>query len=171
MLLRFLRAVSLGAAVGCAAACAGPTAYSYHYVPGRTAVVNGSGYATAPPRAPDAVRAAIAAGNRIAGADYVYGGGHGNGIGGGFDCSGSTSYVLEAAGCLRESSDSNGFLRYGENGEGDWISVYARPGHVFLVVAGLRFDTGWTGSGRSGPRWTTHDRPADGCVIRHPAGL
>ena len=57
------------------------------------------------------------------------------------------------------------------NGEGDWISVYARHGHVFLVVAGLRFDTGWTGASREGPRWTMRDRPADGCVVRHPEGL
>ena len=152
-------------------ACAGPVSYSYHYVPGRTATVSGDGIAEAPPQAPAAVRAAIAAGNRISGADYVYGGGHGTGAAEGFDCSGSASYLLRAAGCLRESSDSNGFRRYGVNGEGGWISVYARPGHVFLVVAGLRFDTGWTGYSHSGPRWTVRDRPADGCVIRHPPGL
>ena len=152
-------------------ACTGPVSYSYHYVPGRTATVSRDGTAEAPALAPAAVRAAIAAGNRISGADYVYGGGHGMGAAGGFDCSGSASYLLHAAGCLRESSDSNGFRSYGANGEGDWISIYARPGHVFLVVAGLRFDTGWTGESHSGPRWTTRDRPADGCVIRHPAGL
>ena len=161
----------LAAAALLAGACSGPAPYSYHYVPGRTAVVQRDGTAEAPPRAPAAVREAIKAGNRIAGADYVYGGGHGSGAAGGFDCSGSASYVLRAAGCLRESATSDGFCRYGENGEGDWISVYARSGHVFLVVAGLRFDTGWTGSSHSGPRWTTRDRPADGCVIRHPTGL
>ena len=152
-------------------ACAGPSSYTYHYIPGRTATVNGAGIAEAPPRAPAAVQQAIAAGNRISGADYVFGGGHGDGAAEGFDCSGSTSYVLRAAGCLRGSSDSNGFRRYGVDGTGDWISVYARHGHVFLVVAGLRFDTGWTGYSRSGPRWTTRDRPADGYEIRHPDGL
>ena len=152
-------------------ACAGPASYSYHYVPGRTATVSADGTAEAPSRAPAAVRAAIAAGNRISGADYVYGGGHGTGAAEGFDCSGSASYLLRAAGCLRESSDSNGFRHYGAEGEGDWISIYARSGHVFLVVAGLRFDTGWTGHSHSGPRWTTRDRPADGYVIRHPNGF
>ena len=151
--------------------CSGPSSYSYHYVPGRTATVSSSGLAEAPPRAPRAVREAIAAGNRITGAAYVYGGGHGSGSGGGFDCSGSTSYVLRAAGVMRGSTNSRGFRGYGEHGEGDWISVYARNGHVFLVVAGLRFDTGWTGANREGPRWTTRSRPADGCVVRHPEGL
>ncbi len=152
-------------------ACSGPTRYTYHYVPGKTATLHSDGLAEAPTRAPGAVRAAIVAGNRIAGSEYVYGGGHGGGGSGGYDCSGATSYVLRAAGCLRESSDSNGFRRYGSNGEGDWISVYARSGHVFLVIAGLRLDTGWTGAGHEGVRWTKRDRPADGCVVRHPAGL
>ena len=152
-------------------ACAGPRSYTYHYVPGRTATVDGSGIAEAPARAPAAVQAAIAAGNRISEADYVFGGGHGDGAAEGFDCSGSASYVLRAAGCLRGSTNSDGFRRYGAEGAGDWISVYARRGHVFLVVAGLRFDTGWTGHQHSGPRWTTRDRPADGYEIRHPTGL
>jgi hypothetical protein len=39
-----------------------------------------------------------------------------------------------------------------------------------MVVAGLRFDTGWHNSG-SGPRWSTEMRPATGYVVRHPAGL
>jgi hypothetical protein len=65
---------------------------------------------------------------------------------------------------------SKGFRRYGSSGQGRWISIYARKDHVFLVVAGLRFDTGWTG-GRKGPQWTTKSRPAKGSVVRHPAGL
>ncbi len=162
--------LALALAAVLTAACAGPTRYTYQYVPGRTATLNRDGIAEAPNRAPGAVRAAIAAGNRIAGSEYVYGGGHGE-RSGGYDCSGATTYVLRAAGCLRGSSDSNGFRYYGQGGEGDWISVYARSGHVFLVVAGLRFDTGWTGASREGARWTTRDRPADGCVIRHPEGL
>jgi hypothetical protein len=116
------------------------------------------------------VQAAIAAGNRIAGARYQYGGGHGRSGDTGFDCSGAASYVLREAGLLDDCRPSTGFRRYGERGEGDWISVYARRGHVFLVVAGLRYDTGWTHS-EEGPNWTTESRPADGCVIRHPVGL
>ena len=150
--------------------CAGTPPYVYQYIPGRTSRVTTDGQATVPPRAPDAVARAISAGNAIAGSAYVYGGGHGA-DGSGFDCSGATSYVLRAAGRLRGTMTSDEFRHYGEGGAGRWMSVYARDGHVFLVVAGLRFDTGWTGEEHSGPRWTTRSRSADGCVIRHPAGL
>lgn len=157
------------------AGCAGPASYTYHYIPGRTATVAPDGTATVPPRAPEVVAAGIEAGNRIVGSAYVYGGGHSDGAGGGggYDCSGTASYVLRAMGRLRGSMPSSGFRRYGERGEGRWVSVYARRGHVFLVVAGLRLDTGWTGGdgGNHGPRWTTRSRPANGYVIRHPEGL
>ena len=152
--------------------CAGTPPYVYQYVPGRTARVASDGTATVPPRAPEPVERALLAGNEIAGSPYVYGGGHGS-HGGGYDCSGAASYVLRGAGRLRGVMTSDEFRHYGESGPGRWISVYARDGHAFLVVAGLRFDTGYTGhgSGNSGPRWTTRSRPADGCVIRHPEGL
>lgn len=152
------------------AGCAGTPPYVYRYVPGRTAIVQ-NGYAVAPPSAPDSVQQAIAAGNRIAGLPYSYGAGHsGDGFARAYDCSGAASFVLKAAGKLRTPMPSRSFRHYGAAGKGDWISVYARSGHVFLVVAGLRFDTGWT-HGASGPQWTTMSRPADGCVIRHPVGL
>lgn len=151
------------------AGCAGPAPYTYRYVPGRTAVVR-DGYAIAPRSAPPAVHAAIAAGNRIAGLPYAYGGGHGRGIASAYDCSGAASFVLQAAGKLRSPMPSSGFRRFGESGKGKWISIYARKDHTFLVVAGLRFDTGWTGKPR-GPRWTTKSRPTKGSVIRHPRGL
>ncbi len=150
------------------ASCAQPY-YVYRYVPGRTADLR-DGYATAPPTAPAQVQAAVAAGNRIAGLPYARGGGHAIGDAGAYDCSGAVSYVLREAGLLHDSMPSRGFRKYGESGEGEWISVYARRGHVFLAVAGLRFDTGWT-SQPHGPQWTTRDRPANGCVIRHPNGL
>ena len=152
------------------AGCAGTPPYVYHYVPGKTAVLH-NGYAVAPPNAPESVQVAIAAGNRIAGLPYSYGSGHeGDGFARAYDCSGAASFVLKAAGRLRSPMPSKAFRRYGDSGKGDWISIYARPGHVFLVVAGLRFDTGWT-HGTSGPQWTTLSRPADGCIIRHPVGL
>ena len=150
--------------------CAETPPYEYHYVPGRTAVPQ-NGYAIAPPKAPERVLLAVAAGNRIAGLPYAYGGGHGGGNDDAFDCSGAASYVLHAAGLLVSPMPSEGFRHYGESGPGEWISVYARHGHVFLVIAGLRFDTGWNGDHSSGPQWTTHGRPATGCVIRHPEGL
>lgn len=151
------------------AACSSPR-YSYHYEAGKTAVLS-EGRAVAPVGAPAPVVAAIDAGNRIAGMPYCYGGGHGLGGASGFDCSGSTSYVLQAAGLLDGGhTNSDGFRNYGKSGEGKWITVYARRGHVFLSVAGLRFDTGW-GEKREGPQWTTKSRPADGTVLRHPSGL
>ena len=166
------RIVGLLAAVLLVGCAGGPREYVYHYVPGRTATVAEDGTAVAPSRAPRVVRAAIDAGNRIAGEPYVYGGGHGPVERGGFDCSGSTSYVLRSIGRLRGALTSDEFRHYGKGGEGDWIDIYARRGHVFLVIAGLRFDTGWNGGSHdTGPRWSTRRRATDGCVIRHPPGL
>jgi len=168
--LPLLAAVALFT-VGCAG---GPGHYTYEYIPGRTATVNRNGTANVPLGAPAVVAAGIEAGNRIVGLPYVYGGGHGDdgAGGGGFDCSGTASYVLRAMGRLHGTLTSEEFRDYGESGPGRWVSVWARHGHVFLVVAGLRFDTGYTGGyGNTGPRWSERDRPADGCVLRHPAGL
>jgi hypothetical protein len=150
------------------AGCESPR-YDYLYVPGKTAVLR-DGIAFAPPDAPPQVLAAVAAGNRIAGLPYRYGGGRVDGVDSGYDCSGAMSYVLRGAGLLRGTTTSRGFRSYGEPGEGEWINVYARKGHVFLSVAGLRFDTGYT-RGPEGPQWTTLSRPAPGAVVRHPRGL
>ena len=152
------------------AGCASPPPYRYNYVPGKTALINGK-CAVAPPSAPAEVHAAIAAGNRIAGLPYRYGSGHGRGIDTAYDCSGAASFVLEATGRLGNPVPSRAFRNYGEPGKGRWVSIYARKDHVFLVVAGLRFDTTSWGDGPRGPQWTTHSRPAEGCVIRHPVGL
>ena len=148
--------------------CSGPS-YQFRPVPGKTGVVE-RGYACPPVEAPPTVHAAIAAGNRISGLPYRRGGGHGRQLDTGYDCSGSVSYVLREAGLMEDSMPSKGFRRYGKSGEGDWISIYAKSGHVFMVVAGLRLDTGYNNE-REGPRWSTLSRPANGCVIRHPAGL
>ena len=149
-------------------ACSSPS-YTYRFVPGKTAVLQ-QGIACPPADAPPTVQTAIAAGNRIAGLPYRRGGGHARQIDTAYDCSGATSFVLRESGLLGDSMPSKGFRRYGKSGEGDWISVYAKNGHVFLVVAGLRFDTGWT-SASEGPQWSMQPRPANGCVIRHPVGL
>jgi hypothetical protein len=148
--------------------CASPE-YVYRHVPGRTAILR-DGIAYAPPDAPEEVHAAIAAGNRIAGSPYSRGGGHRKVFDGAYDCSGATSYVLIGAGKLRSPMPSTAFRKYGRSGEGDWITVWARRGHVFLTVAGLRFDTGYH-SGPRGPRWTTRSRPAPRATLRHPPGL
>ena len=153
------------------AGCASPGhgRYAYHYVPGKTATVQ-NGQAFAPASAPRTVRAAIEAGNRIAGLPYGYGSGHTRELSNAYDCSGAASYVLCQAGLLGEPTTSGAFRSYGARGKGRWINVYARNGHVFLVVAGLRFDTGW-GNGADGPKWTTNGRPLNGAVVRHPSGL
>lgn len=150
--------------VGCAS-----VQYKYRYVPGRTAVIRG-GKALTPEEAPPSVRAAIAAANEIAGLPYGYGRGHGLKRDSAYDCSGATSYVLRAAGKLDAPIPSSAFRRYGEKGKGEWISIYARRGHVFLEIAGLRFDTGYNGEAE-GPRWSTKARPIKRAVVRHPPGL
>jgi hypothetical protein len=151
------------------AGCGSPP-YVYHYVPGETAIVR-NGLAIAPPAAPEDVRVAIDAGNRIAGLPYRYGGGHERGgIDTAYDCSGAASFVLMAIGKLDEPTTARALRDYGADGPGRWINIYARRDHVFMVIAGLRFDTGWTRESK-GPRWTTASRPTDGCVIRHPQGL
>lgn len=163
-----LRALLLLAVLTLLSGCGCP-GYSYRYVPGKTAQKVGR-YAVAPPEAPRAVHAAIDAGNRIAGLPYSYGAGHGQGEDNAYDCSGAASYVLRGAGKLGEAETSGSFRQFGEPGPGEWITIYAKKGHVFMSVAGLRYDTGWTG-GPQGPQWTMRDRPADGCVLRHPVGL
>lgn len=150
------------------AGCSSPS-YVYRYVPGKTAVLQ-NGKAIPPRDAPASVQAAIQAANEIAGLPYGYGRGHGLKRDTAYDCSGATSYVLRAAGKLSSPMPSSAFRRYGNKGEGKWISIYARRGHVFLVVAGLRFDTGWNHSAK-GPRWTSAPRPTRHTVIRHPPGL
>ncbi len=94
-----------------------------------------------PAGAPAAVAQVIAAGNAIATLPYIWGGGHGSFHASGYDCSGSVSYALAAAGLLSSPLDSTGFESWGEPGPGQWITVYANAGHAFMVVAGWRFDT------------------------------
>ncbi len=140
------------------------------FVPVEAATLNADGTATAPDSAPQAVKDLIAAGNEIFDKPYRYGGGHGKYKDSGYDCSGSVSYALHGAGLLGRSLDSSGFESWGSAGPGAWITVYANPGHVDLVVAGLRFDTSGASS-RGGSRWTDQLRSQSGDVGRHPAGL
>ncbi len=142
---------------------------SYRFQHGRTALLK-DGVAYAPKRAPEAVKRAIAAGNRLQSKPYKWGGGHARHNDSGYDCSGTVSYVLREAGLMKGSMPSRGYFSYGKKGEGDWITVYVRSGHVFMTVAGLRLDTGGPG-GRSGPRWKPETRAGRGHVMRHPSGL
>ena len=118
---------------------------------------------------PAAVARAIRAANRIARSPYRYGGGHGSFSDSGYDCSGSLSYVLRGAGRLASPLDSSGFMSYGRSGRGRWITIYAHPGHAFMVIRGRRYDT--SGRSRNGSRWQPNDRSSAGYTVRHPPGL
>lgn len=159
----------LGGLVSCSSQVKAKHPVSYRFDHGRTAMLKG-GVAYAPRNAPPAVKKAIAAGNRLQGKPYKWGGGHARHNDSGYDCSGTVSYVLREAGLLKGSMPSKGYFNYGKKGEGKWITVYVRKGHVFMTVAGLRLDTGGPG-GRSGPRWKPETRAGKGHVMRHPAGL
>jgi Putative peptidoglycan binding domain len=134
------------------------------------ATLGADGHATAPASAPAEVRAVIDAANRIVGKPYKYGGGHARWEDSGYDCSGSESYALHGGGFVSSPLTSTGFETWGSSGPGTWITSYANSGHSFMVVAGLRFDTGWNNAGK-GPRWSAEMRPTDGYVVRHPAGF
>jgi hypothetical protein len=118
---------------------------------------------------PVRVRRIIAAGNRIAGKPYKYGGGHGQWNDSGYDCSGSVSFALHGAGYLNFALTSGDFMSWGSPGRGRWVTIYAAPGHVYMIVNGRRFDT--TGRSESGSRWQTAERSSAGYVVRHPPGL
>jgi cell wall-associated NlpC family hydrolase len=138
-------------------------------VPGTIATVDRFGMAHPPATAPAAVKEAIWAGNAIQKKPYKWGGGHGRWKDRGYDCSGTVSYVMHAAGLLDTPLVSGAFARWGERGRGKWVSIYANGGHVYTYLAGLRLDT--SGSGERGPRWRLEPRSPRGFTVRHPRGL
>jgi cell wall-associated NlpC family hydrolase len=135
---------------------------------GKRAEVISTGEAAAPFDAPPVVIAVVQAANQIALTPYRWGGGHGAWRDKGYDCSGSVSFALAAAGLLNSPLTSGLFMSYGAPGRGKWITIYANAGHMFMTIAGLRFDTGGL---RSGTRWQAAMRPTSGFVVRHPPGL
>lgn len=118
---------------------------------------------------PRAVRRAIRAANRIANYPYRYGGGHGSFTDSAYDCSGSVSYVLHAAGKLRSPLDSSSLMSYGRPGPGRYITIYSHTGHVYMTINGRRYDT--SARADSGTRWSRQDRSTAGYTVRHPPGL
>jgi len=137
---------------------------------GRGGWVEASGFARAPANAPVAVKRVIQAGNSIAHSPYIWGGGHGAWQDNGYDCSGSVSYALAYGGMLGYTQTSGQLMSWGVPGPGRWLTIYANEGHVFMYVAGLRFDT----SGRAGDhasRWQLAPRTANGFAARHYPGL
>jgi hypothetical protein len=135
------------------------------------ATLTPGGRAVAPPSAPPAVKAMIAAANHIRHRPYRWGGGHRHWNSRGYDCSGSVSYVMHAAGLLESPLDSTGFMRWGGGGPGSWVRIYANHDHVFAVIAGLRWDTSSDEGDGHGPGWSEEMRSGRGFRLRHPLGL
>jgi hypothetical protein len=151
-----------------AAALAAQSSAQVNQTVGGIAIDTG-GMVQPPPGAPLAVRQMIAAGNAIATLPYIWGGGHGSFQASGYDCSGSVSYVLAAAGLLSSPEVSGAFESYGDPGPGRWVTIYANAGHVWMEIAGWRFDTVALASG--GTRWAQGGGEFAGFVVRHPPGL
>jgi hypothetical protein len=131
------------------------------------------GLAAAPMSAPASVQAIVWAGNQIIGLPYIYGGGHASFTSPGYDCSGTVSFALHGASLLATPMDSSEFEGWGGHGIGQWVTVFANPGHAYMTVAGVRLDTSAADdpSNQQGPRWRPL-RPANsGFKVRHPVGL
>jgi len=136
---------------------------------GARAHIDKKGRAVLPKGAPRTVALVVAAANEIATKPYKWGGGHGAWKDSGYDCSGSVSFALAGARLLDRPLASGAFARYGKRGPGRWISIYTHSGHMFMTVAGLRFDT--SGQGSAGTRWQRGSRSTAGYTVRHPPGL
>jgi peptidoglycan hydrolase-like protein with peptidoglycan-binding domain len=149
----------------------GPATWAALGHPGVTRVLKrrrGASRASAPSGLPLTVRRVIAAASRIAHKPYRYGGGHGSFNDTGYDCSGSVSYALHGGGLLSAPEDSSQLMSYGRAGPGRYITIYAQPGHAYMIVHGRRFDT----SGQDdGSRWQWDMRASSGYTVRHPPGL
>lgn len=151
-------------------------------IPGSTARLLPDGLASAPADAPAAVKEMIAGANSISNKPYElihYPTVIGNPT---YDCSSSTSFVLYSGGKFGKVPwCSTEFTEYGLPGPGKWVTIYAKgpcggEGHVWMVIAGLRFDTSTledTGpnAGEDGPRWRTPRKDVAEFTVRHPPGL
>ena len=153
-------------------------------VPGTRTRILPSGLAAAGEEASAQVKQMVAAGNRLYGTAYLYGGGHGtslNTLQPAYDCSSAVSYVLHWGGALGPSAlDSSELADYGLPGPGRYVTIYANAAHAFMYVAGLRFDTvedpaydSGPNSGKPGARWRVWPTVPDWASwsVRHPPGL
>jgi hypothetical protein len=160
--------------VGIAKPATPPSTPVHPIVQGNVAkIINGVAYA--PSFAPLAVKEAIWAGNEIRHTPYVWGGGHQSFDSAGYDCSGAVSFVLHAGGLLDTPFDSSQFMSWDRRGHGSWITVYTNPGHAFIQIAGIRFDTSAEQDPNpppgSGPRWRPLMHSTQGFNARHPTGF
>jgi hypothetical protein len=172
-------ASSAGAGGDGACATAAPAAGGVALSAGPRAQLLSGGRASAPAAAPAVVRGIIAAGNQIVGRPYLVGGGHGlplNARAPAYDCSSSVEHLLYGGGLLPVGYDaaSGALETFGLPGPGRWVTIYASADHVFMYVAGLRWDThdaAGPGDGSGGIGWHPLVREAQGFVARHPVGL
>lgn len=146
--------------------------------PGERATILPDGRATSPATAPTEVKAIIAAGNQINGKPYVYGGCHGSiaKICASYDCSSAVSYLLYMARLHGPTASVSGdFDGWRQPGNGRWITTASNSGHIYMYVAGIRFDTHQYGARDYGPNkgigWHPGRRPDSGFHLRHPSGL
>jgi hypothetical protein len=160
-------------------ACGAGGAGAVQTTMGRRATLLSDDEAAAPAAAPAAVRGIIAAGNQIVGKPYLYGGGHAlplDQIASAYDCSSSVAHLLWGGGLLPANGDmtSSAFEHWGLPGPGRWVTIYASAAHVFMYVAGLRWDThnaAGPDDGLPGIGWHPLVREHAGFVVRHPPGL
>ena len=113
-------------------------------VPGQLATIDpATGVAAAPTGLPPAVGTVIdkliAAGNQIH--TYPYIAIHYPSMATmwpGYDCSGSTSYILYKAGLLGSAPYVSGmFDKWGQPGPGKYVTVFYNAAHVFIEVDGI----------------------------------
>jgi cell wall-associated NlpC family hydrolase len=136
---------------------------------GKYGVIRANGRtAYAPKNAPPAVKRMFRAANSLTQKPYVWGGGHLGWYARGYDCSGATSFVLRAGGFVAWPMVSGTLANWGVRGPGRWVQVYSNREHVYMVIAGLRFDTTPWYPGEKGPRWRATVRSTKGFALRHP---
>jgi cell wall-associated NlpC family hydrolase len=132
--------------------------------------IGGSGALAIPAGVPEPIQKVIAGANEIADYPYVFGGGHASFVDNAYDCSGSVSYALAAAGLLSAPETSGELESWGAPGPGRFITVYANAGHTYMYVNGIMYNT----AGRSGvyaSRWQVGSVDNSGFVARHWPGL
>jgi cell wall-associated NlpC family hydrolase len=132
--------------------------------------IGGDGTIPVPASVPEVVQRVVAGANAIADFPYVFGGGHASFVDNAYDCSGSVSYALAAGGLLNAPETSGELESWGAPGPGRYITVLANPGHTYMYVNGVMYNT----SGRSGvyaSRWQTTAVDNSGFVARHWPGL
>lgn len=93
----------------------------------------------------------------------------------GYDCSSSTSFILQHAGYRLETMATPGFATWGNRGPGQRVTIYNKPygadAHVFLKIGNRFFSTSVTNPAH-GPGWVPASvRSTAGFTMSHPEGL